>query len=261
MKMKNIKIYLLALLAFGVVFTSCDEEEALVEQRKDDNPLPVVTDPTGTNGSVTLTKYVSLGNSITAGYMDGALYNSGQANSFANLLGQQFQISGVGGGAFNQPDINSENGFSGTGPNNSILGRFELNLTTRTPQPTQGQVPAAFAGDKSALNNFAVPGMRIVDINDPSLASRNPLYASICKCCWHATVLSDALAASPTFFTYWLGNNDALGYAVSGGVNDAAITSQGRFPKFVGYFIRCTSTNWSKRNGNQLTSIGTSALF
>ena len=227
--MKNIKIYLLALLASGVMFTSCDEDDVLIQQRKDDNPLPVVTDPSGTNGSVTLTKYVSLGNSITAGFMDGALYTNGQANSFANLLGQQFQISGVGGGSFNQPDIGSVNGYSGMGPNNSILGRLVLDLSIPGPAPTQGELPTAFGGDKAALNNFAVPGMRIVDINDASLVSRNPLYARFASAPGTSTVLSDVLAASPTFFTYWLGNNDALGYAVAGGVNDAAITSTGNF--------------------------------
>tara|TARA_R110000823_G_scaffold295431_4_gene414986 strand:+ start:217638 stop:219263 length:1626 start_codon:yes stop_codon:yes gene_type:complete len=229
MKMKNLKLYLFALLASGALMTSCDEEETLVEQRKADNPLPVVTDPSGTNGSVTLTKYVSIGNSITAGYMDGALYTNGQAHSFANFLGTQFQISGVGGASFNQPDINSPNGYSGIGPNNTILGRYVLDLSIPGPRPLAGEVPTAYAGNKAQLNNFAVPGMRIVDINDPALAGSNPLYARFASSPGTSTVLSDALAASPTFYTYWLGNNDALGYAVGGGVNEAAITSQGNF--------------------------------
>tara|TARA_R110001592_G_scaffold108191_1_gene302627 strand:+ start:5831 stop:7438 length:1608 start_codon:yes stop_codon:yes gene_type:complete len=229
MTMKNLKIYLFALLASGVLLTSCDEEETLVDQRKADNPLPAATTPTGTNGTVNLTKYVSIGNSITAGYMDGALYTNGQAHSYANFLGTQFQISGVGGTAFNQPDINSVNGYSGIGPNNSILGRFVLDLSIPGPRPLSGEVPTAYSGNKAQLNNFGVPGMRIVDINDPALAGSNPLYARFASSPGTSTVLSDALAASPTFYTYWLGNNDALGYAIGGGVNDAAITSQGNF--------------------------------
>ncbi|WP_421978489.1 SGNH/GDSL hydrolase family protein [Roseivirga seohaensis] len=227
--MKNLKLYLFALLASGAIMTSCDEEENLVEQRKSDNPLPVVTDPSGSNGTVTLTKYVSIGNSITAGYMDGALYTNGQAHSFANMLGTQFQISGVGGTTFNQPDINSVNGYSGIGSNNSILGRYVLDLSIPGPRPLTGEVPTAYAGNKAELNNFAVPGMRIVDINSPALAGSNPLYARFASTPGTSTVLSDALAASPTFYTYWLGNNDALGYAVGGGVNAAMITSQADF--------------------------------
>ena len=161
--------------------------------------------------------------------MDGALYTNGQAHSFANMLGTQFQISGVGGTTFNQPDINSVNGYSGIGSNNSILGRYVLDLSIPGPRPLTGEVPTAYAGNKAELNNFAVPGMRIVDINSPALAGSNPLYARFASTPGTSTVLSDALAASPTFYTYWLGNNDALGYAVGGGVNAAMITSQADF--------------------------------
>ena len=38
--------------------------------------------------------------------------------------------------------------------------------------------------------------------------------------------MGDALAAAPTFFTYWLGNNDILQYAVGGGADESLITSQ-----------------------------------
>ena len=37
------------------------------------------------------------------------------------------------------------------------------------------------------------------------------------------------MAASPTFFSYWLGNNDILGYASDGGFNEALITPTGDF--------------------------------
>jgi len=39
--------------------------------------------------------------------------------------------------------------------------------------------------------------------------------------------LGDAIAASPTFFTFWIGANDVLGYATGGGVNDALLTPMG----------------------------------
>jgi len=225
--MKNIKIYLFAILALTFVIQSCDEDQKLLEQLEQENPLPGPT--TGTPGSLDLSKYVSVGNSLTAGFMDNALYTNGQDHSFPNLLAQQFAVSGVGGGAFNQPDINSANGRSGVNPNGGFFGRFELSLSLLRPVPTVGEDVTAFAGDKAALNNFGVPGMRLVDVSDAGLAARNGLYARFASQPGVSTVLGDALQAAPTFFTFWLGNNDILGYAAGGGANEALITDATAF--------------------------------
>ena len=224
--MKNIKIYLFAILALTFVIQSCDEDVALLAQLEEENPLP--GEVTGTSGDLNLSKYVAIGNSLTAGFMDNALYTSGQAHSFPNLLAQQFQISGIGGGAFNQPDIGSANGFSGTDGTN-IFGRLELSLSLLRPVPTVGELPTPYGGDKAALNNFGVPGMRLVDVADAGLAARNGLYGRFASQPGVSTVLGDALAANPTFFSFWLGNNDILGYAAGGGANEALITSASAF--------------------------------
>ncbi len=224
--MKNIKIYLFAILALTFVIQSCDEDVALLAQLEEENPLP--GEVTGTSGDLNLSKYVAIGNSLTAGFMDNALYTSGQAHSFPNLLAQQFQISGIGGGAFNQPDIGSANGFSGTDGTN-IFGRLELSLSLLRPVPTVGELPTPYGGDKAALNNFGVPGMRLVDVADAGLAARNGLYGRFASQPGASTVLGDALAANPTFFSFWLGQNDILGYAAGGGANEALITDAGAF--------------------------------
>lgn len=228
--MKRIRTYLFALIPLAFAL-SCDEEDALIQQQLDDNPLP--SGQTGDPGVLDLSQYVAIGNSLTAGYMDNALYTDGQNHSFPNLLATQFAINGVGGGAFNQPDINSANGYSGPGADNTPgttddLGRYELSLALQRPVPTAGEVPTPFTGDKSALNNFGVPGMKITQALSPALAS-NGLYARFATNPGTSTVLGDALATSPTFFTYWLGNNDILGYGVSGGVDPSTITSQADF--------------------------------
>ena len=224
--MKNIKVYLFAILALTFVIQSCDEDVALLAQLEEENPLP--GEVTGTSGDLNLSKYVAIGNSLTAGFMDNALYTSGQAHSFPNLLAQQFQISGIGGGAFNQPDIGSANGFSGTDGTN-IFGRLELSLSLLRPVPTVGELPTPYGGDKAALNNFGVPGMRLVDVADAGLAARNGLYGRFASQPGVSTVLGDALAANPTFFSFWLGTNDILGYAVGGGANEALITDADAF--------------------------------
>ncbi|WP_420387034.1 hypothetical protein [Roseivirga sp.] len=229
--MKSIKKYIFALLPLAVITYSCDEADVIIQEQKDANPLPAAQ--TGDPGVVDFSNYVSIGNSLTAGFMDNALYTDGQNNSFPNLLATQFAIQGVGGGTFNQPDINSANGYSGPGPDgipgtSDDLGRFQLSLAQQRPVPTAGEVPTAYAGNKAELNNFGVPGMKVTDALNPGLAA-NTYYARFATAPGTSTVLGDALATSPTFFTYWLGNNDILGYAVGGGANESLITSQPDF--------------------------------
>lgn len=226
--MKSIKKYIFALLPLAVITYSCDEADVIIQEQKDANPLPAAQ--TGDPGAVDFSNYVSIGNSLTAGFMDNALYTDGQNNSFPNLLATQFAIQGVGGGTFNQPDINSANGYSGPGPDgipgtSDDYGRFQLSLALQRPVPTAGEVPTAYAGNKAELNNFGVPGMKVTDALNPGLAA-NTYYARFATAPGTSTVLGDALATSPTFFTYWLGNNDILGYAVGGGANESLITSQ-----------------------------------
>ena len=47
-------------------------------------------------GSADFTKYVAVGNSLTAGFADGGLYRDGQLNSYPSILAGQFAT--VGGG-------------------------------------------------------------------------------------------------------------------------------------------------------------------
>src|SRR5699024_11136420 len=53
------------------------------------------------SGSADLSAFVAVGNSLTAGYADAALYKTGQENSFPNILASRFAFAG--GGEFKQP--------------------------------------------------------------------------------------------------------------------------------------------------------------
>src|SRR5574338_653694 len=75
-----------------------------------------------TAGDADFTKYISIGNSLTAGYMDGTIYDRGQQNSFPSILARQFVT--VGGGEFVQPDVNSPVGCYDVP--NCPLGRLRL---------------------------------------------------------------------------------------------------------------------------------------
>lgn len=192
-------------------------------------------------GTADFTKYVSVGNSLTAGFMDGALYTRGQTNSYPALLAGQFSL--VGGGEFNQPTINSENGcYNAAGGCTQGRLHFAYVSGSATIVPTTGDGGAslqAYTGNKTELNNFGVPGVTIqtaqlAATGGPSSSNPyfNPYYARIASNPGTSTLLGDAVAAMTdggTFFSFWLGNNDVLGYATGGGSNPALLTSEAAF--------------------------------
>ena len=96
--MKNKFIYL-AVLAAG--FASCEPEF--------ENEINAEYSA----GEANFTTYVAVGNSLTAGYMNGTVSRGGQAYSYPNLLATQFAT--VGGGVFTQPsyadDVNNLGGL------------------------------------------------------------------------------------------------------------------------------------------------------
>jgi len=218
MKTHHISAFFLAGL---LCFSACDTEDELIEERLENNPDPNV-ELSGNPGSVDFSKYVAVGNSLTAGLMDAALYTKGQQNSFPNILAQQFQIQGVGGGEFNQPDINSDNGFNISlngippQPDAPIFGRFKLDLSIPGPVPTVGEPISPYSGDISQLNNFGIPGMRVIDAVTPGYSLFNPFFTRIAASSANS-LIQQAAAAQGSFFTLWLGGNDVIGWANGGG--------------------------------------------
>lgn len=231
--MNKLNKLLLLLIVAGFVSFSCEGiEDTLINEQKEENPLP--SPPDYTAGQADFSNYIAIGNSLTAGFMDGALYTAGQNNSFPNILNAQLQV--VGNATFNQPDVNSANGFNSALSNvqaGVIYGRTELDVSIPGPTPTQGEYPIpAFGGDKSALNNFGVPGIRVGDLFSNDLQGNAALglyYSRFASAPGTSTIMSDVLAASPTFYTLWAGNNDVLQYALSGGISETLLTSQGDF--------------------------------
>ena len=184
--MKKYQSILLAAFAFS--FVACEPE---FENE--------VTNESYSKGEADFTTYVALGNSLTSGFMDGTMYRSGQQYSFPNLLAKQFAV--VGGGMFTQPSFSDDT---------NDLGGLLL----------MGQQLQA-----KAYNNMGVPGAKSFHLLAPGYGNlanvatgkANPYFVR------HATspnttILSDAMSLNPTFFTNWIGSNDVLAYALSGGV-------------------------------------------
>ena len=248
--------YLKTLFAFLFVAAflfACDGSyDSLVEDQLEENPTPEPI--SGDAGAADFSNYVAIGNSLTAGYMDGALYNLGQEYSLAALLHQQMQYAGASGN-FNQPDINSELGFNTSveqpqeGP---ILGRYKLDTSIPGPSPTVGGDPIApYNGDTGELNNFGVPGILLGQLLTPATGGPqsdpafNPFYWRFASNPGSSTILGDAIATQPSFFTLWIGNNDVLGYAVSGASNPNLLTSEQDFENYFNTTISQLMNNTS----------------
>lgn len=209
--MKNYKYIGLFLLSLGVI--SCDVNNDLDPILEETGPVVQLN----TNG-LDFSSYVSVGASFTAGFTDNALFIQAQENSFPNILAGKF------GTNFNQPLMNDNIGgllFAG----NVIQGpRLYFNGAGPTPlvaTPTT-EVTTSVSGN---LNNFGVPGAKSFhfvaagygSLQGVPVGLSNPYYARMASSP-SATVLGDAMAQSPTFFTLSeIGGNDVLGYALSGG--------------------------------------------
>ena len=212
--MKNTIKFMIGLLAIGLVSCEPEFENAVTDEGFYDA------------GDADFSNYVSLGNSLTAGYADGALYRSGQEDSYPNIMAEQFGF--VGGGDFTQP-LTSDN-FGGLlyggvqiSGNRLVLSADENGNPFPTPldgTPTTDVTTSA----TGPFNNMGVPGAKSYHLVTPGYGSvagvangtANPWYARFATS-ESSTVLADAASLNPTFFSLWIGNNDILGYATSGG--------------------------------------------
>lgn len=212
--MKNILKYTFAVMVIGLV--GCEPEF--------DNP--VTDDGFYSSGSADFSNFVSVGNSLTAGYADGALYRTGQENSFSNILAEQFSF--VGGGEFKQPMMNDNLGGLLLSGNQIAENRLVLAVgSDGNPAPARLEgTPTTEITNKltGSFNNMGVPGAKSFHLLAPGygnpagipIGAANPYFARFASS-ESATVIGDAASQNPTFFTLWIGNNDILGYATSGG--------------------------------------------
>lgn len=207
---KNIKWILIASL--GMV--SCSQD---VEDTSGIQPEVAVS-----AGSADFSRYVALGNSLTAGFSDGTLFKAGQMNAYPKLLSDQFAM--VGGGSFTTPLMNDNVGGLLLGGTQIQGPRLIFNGTAPVPLP--GGVPTTDVLNTltGPFNNMGVPGAKSFHLlapnygNPAGIASgaANPFYARFASTP-SARIIDDAVAQNPTFFSLWIGNNDVLSYATSGG--------------------------------------------
>jgi len=234
----NLKYIWLLFILLGL--TACNDVEDILEE----NNVEIPTDealPELNAGSADFSNYVSLGNSLTSGMTDGALFIAGQENSYPNLLSQQFALAG--GGDFTQPWMSDNTGGILLGatqiaPNRLVtIGGPPLSLedVIGSVTPTTNLLTNNPTGP---FNNLGVPLAKAIHLLSPgygdlnglfvSPATANPFYVRMATSST-ASVIGDAMAQSPSFFSLWIGANDVQGYAGTGGDGSNPITDQPTF--------------------------------
>ncbi len=229
--MKILRIFL-PLVLFGL-FAGCQLEEPSLKKSE-----PVT--PNSTTQQL-FASFVAVGNSLTAGYQSAALTAKFQEYSFPNQIAKQAGVSdfkqpllawpGIGSYTTQGAGILTFNGFDAEG-NPQIA-----------PVPYQGTgfdpfnpfLSAEVAGLPRPYNNLGVPAAVLADL-DSAISStqsyshsaffdiilRNPKLGN-------TTVVQQAMMLQPTLISLWIGNNDVLGYATSGGTNPATPTDKNTF--------------------------------
>ncbi len=204
---KKYKILIALLFIISVLFIGCEDKSDLTA------PQPPAT------GSADFSSFVAIGNSLTAGFQNNSLYESSQMYSFGNLIAQQVQTS------FAQPIISDP----------GIPGRLELKALVPSPKieanPSLGS--AMNTTYAKPYNNLGIPGAILFDLTDTtdfaqkSLARANPYFQLVLRNAqFGKSVIEQAVALNPKFVTLWIGNNDVLGYATSGGTRGSDATGK-----------------------------------
>jgi phospholipase/lecithinase/hemolysin len=180
-----------------------------------------LTAPTVDTGNANFSRFVTIGNSLTAGYLSGSLFETAQKYSYGKLIANQL------GTSFEQPLV----GDPGTGGRLEIesLSPFTLSTNPNAGAPLNLTYPAPY-------NNLGVPGAFVYDVLNATNSSNNftavfagvpnPMFDLILRnsALNIGTQFQQAAALDPTFVTLWIGNNDVLGFATSGGTKPAAPT-------------------------------------
>ncbi len=199
---------------------------------------PEINEFEPSKGTADFTTYMSAGNSLTAGYADGALYKSGQENSYAVILAKQFESVGRTG-TFNVPFIESEDGVGTRGA--ALVTKMKMGYSTDCKgvtglapvlaNPTASQQELAVligtpVSQNGPFNNIGVPGAKVGHLLAPGYGTLNPYYGRFASNPGNA-VVNEIANINPTFFSLWIGNNDVLGYATSGGAGDVITPVEG----------------------------------
>ena len=131
---------------------------------------------------------------------------------------------------------------AGPTPSGSLGGTSCTGVVTPAlpaPYNAAQTITEVLAPITGSFNNFSVPGIVLAQILTPATGGPtsgntafNPYYRRFASAPSNdgitgSTILGDALAAAPTFFTFELGFNEVVGFATSGGLGVNTVPSSG----------------------------------
>jgi lysophospholipase L1-like esterase len=200
----------------------------------------LLTAPAVDAGDTDFTRYVALGNSLTAGYQSGALYQSAQIKGFSALLAAAM------GTEYQMPLIEDPGMYGNPYPAGHLAVTFdEDGGAVIAPVPWPGGVMPEFLNSSlpAPYHNLGVPGALTVDLLQAydattSAAGDNSYFDIILRNAnidWtqhggaseDLTAMEQAIMLDPTFVSLWIGNNEILGAATAG--NGTPLVDVGTF--------------------------------
>ncbi|MES2798565.1 MAG: hypothetical protein V4638_00995 [Bacteroidota bacterium] len=202
------KKFVLLLLSGAFALQSCQPKETDFEESL---------------GDIDATAVIAIGGGYMAGELDGALTYEGQKNSLAAMISGQFASN-----SFLQPLMDPSSvgiGFTG----GSVL---DLDYKTDCTGATSlSPVRVAATGDATQLANmYAGPyaNMGVLGMKSTHLVATgygnsaagagnyNPFFSRMAANEASSSVIADALANNPTFFSFFVGMEDVFQYAQKG---------------------------------------------
>jgi len=164
-------------------------------------------------------RYVSMGNSLTAGFQSGGINDSTQQQSYAVLLAHAMRSP------FFVPSL-AKPGCPP--PYTNVFTGARVTPTGYPPSTgTSCYLRSIPSNPPPYVSNTAVPGAEVLDIynNLDTASNANTLTQFILGGLTQAQMME---RAHPTFVSIWIGNNDVLGAATSAG-DSTKITSVANF--------------------------------
>jgi hypothetical protein len=213
-----------------------------------------------TQGTADFSNYIAVGNSFTQGLQDGGLHNEfgQQQNSYPSIIATQMGtnfvqplVSGAGSGYMHLAYRNGEI---------EVIKNYDHDITTNDPEAIDYDASYITWGDKTVkYNNLGVGGLNVRNVisRNTTEALEYHIYlgsSAPAPLAWNGVsgqpissygrfldfgtisnrveYIEHVQNSNATFFTNWLGINDAMGWGKSGGdaqSGAAALTDVGEF--------------------------------
>lgn len=188
---------------------------------------PQINAPLPHAGELDFSQYIAVGNSITAGYTNDGLYESAQKLSYPMLLSTQF--SQLGGKKIHIPLA------AGNGSGYIVLDSFTASGCPHVlPTPEMNGIPEdvmweANISGQGPFENLGMFGMTVGLSKSIQMSAINHFFGRIVPNPGELNYEDLVEATDPTFFSMWLGTEDALLWASEGGTHFLGITEPSVF--------------------------------